>query len=116
MSCDYLKTFEIISTSLFLIGALFIIVKPLNIWFYEKIGFILEDSKHSSYLLPTFGFEAYYSKESSILRAAFLLIYWTMQTIFLFIITITIGLIWPLLIVFVLVWGFIYITDKFKKD
>ena len=104
-----------IGTILFSIGMLFILIKPLNLWFYRKIGTPLDKQEKAYVEVPRAGYDAYYSNEIAAIRAALWLWFFFLQTLFLFLGSMLIVLVWPVGLLFLIVWGLMTINDKFKK-
>lgn len=104
-----------IGTILFCISMLFILIKPLNLWFYRKIGFPLDDQKYSWIEIPKAGYDAYYSNNVAAIRVALWLWFFIAQTFLMLLCCIAIVILWPICLLFLITWGLISINDKFKK-
>jgi hypothetical protein len=94
---------------------LFILIKPLNLWLYRKTGFPLDKEEGAWNDLLRAGYDAHYSNEITAIRAALWLWFFLMQTFFLFAGSMIIVLLWPVGLLFLIVWGLMTINDKFKK-
>lgn len=111
----YMNIGMTIGIILFSIGMLFILIKPLNLWFYRKVGTPLDKQEKAWEELFKAGYDAYYSDEIAAIRAALWLWFFLMQTFFLFAGSMLIVILWPLGLLFLIVWGLMTINDKFKK-
>ena len=77
----------------FSIGTLFIIVKPLNIWFYKKIG--LDINKDTHYDLIDIAHDSHFSEEN---KLGNFIVYFFIHIFALFLITVLVILLYPLIV------------------
>jgi hypothetical protein len=78
---------------LFSIGTLFIIVKPLNIWFYKKLG--LDINKDTHYDLIDIAHDSHFSEEN---KLGNFIVYFFIHIFALFLITVLVILLYPLIV------------------
>lgn len=78
---------------LFSIGTLFIIVKPLNIWFYKKIG--LDINEDTRYDLIDIAHDSHFSEEN---KLGNFIVYFFIHIFILLLITALVILLYPLIV------------------
>lgn len=78
---------------LFSIGILFIIVKPLNIWFYKKLG--LDINKDTHYDMIDIAHDSHFSEEN---KLGNFLMYFFMHTLALLLLSFLVILLYPLIL------------------